>query len=58
MEERVNKLRRHLHEPWHIGLHGSIDVVILVRCNLEVLLELWIHTVKRHAGIAGREGEP
>ena len=40
VEQRVDELRRHLHEARQVGLHGIIDVLVLVRRNLEILLEL------------------
>ena len=40
MEEGINQLSCHLHESWQIRLHGSIDIVILVGGDLEVLFKL------------------
>lgn len=40
MEQRVDELGRHLHESRQLVLHGSVDVLVFVRGNLEILLEL------------------
>lgn len=40
MEQGVDELRGHLHESGQVGLHGCVDVVVLVRSNLEILFEL------------------
>lgn len=58
MEQRVDKLRSHLHESRQIGLQGSVDVIVLVGRNLEVLFELRIRTSKNDSTAAGRKGGP
>lgn len=40
MEERVNESGGENHEAWQVRLHGGIDIIILVRRDLEVLLKL------------------
>ena len=40
VEQGVDELSCHLHEPWQISLQSSVDIIVLVGRNLKVLLKL------------------
>lgn len=56
MEERVDKVRSHLEELWHLALEQLIVVLILLRCNIKVLLDLHGISLQSRTRVANGRG--